>query len=150
MAVGGDRIADPSLISTIRGEVENCASASSPTRSVDRRSLRGDHGGVRQSRHGSQPSPISTIEGEVASYTSESSSTISVARRCLGGDRGGGRRSHCGSQPSPISTIGGVVCADLQFSGVWEEIATVGGDHIADLNRHQSPPLVVWSRAVPA
>ncbi|GMN45163.1 hypothetical protein TIFTF001_014353 [Ficus carica] len=35
---------------------------------------------------------------------------------------------------------------DLQLDGIWEEIVTVGGDRIVDLNRNQSPPSEVWSR----
>ncbi|GMN23404.1 hypothetical protein TIFTF001_043679 [Ficus carica] len=105
-AVGCDRVADPSPISTIGGPVVTCAGASSPTRSIARQHLRGDHNGGRQSRPVSQSSPISTIGGEVVST---SSPTRSTSRRSLGRDRGVGRQFRNGSQPSPISTIGGVV-----------------------------------------
>ncbi|GMN41308.1 hypothetical protein TIFTF001_010543 [Ficus carica] len=103
--VGGDRVADPPLISTIEGETVSCVDASLPTRSTARQHLRGDRGDGRGSRRGSQPSLISTIGGKVASCTAASSPTKSTARRRLGGDRGGGRGSRHGFQPSPISTI---------------------------------------------
>ncbi|GMN38405.1 hypothetical protein TIFTF001_007636 [Ficus carica] len=67
-AVGGDRVADPSLISTIGGEVVSCAGASSLTIFAARLRWGKDGGGGRRSRRGSQPSPIFTIEGVVASY----------------------------------------------------------------------------------